>query len=120
MQHTDLYQHIDRRSLLYTYFAFLDTEAYLADQLFLKHQVRVHFCEEYVRGDSPYRAIFCHVRKRDEERFLSALAELPDKMMLLGYTDYLDACKALWGNRHRDEVEEVDGHDAIDTTGQAQ
>ncbi len=51
---------------------------------------------------------------------MSALAELPDKMMLLGYTDYLDACKALWGNRHRDEVEEVDGHDAIDTTGQAQ
>ena len=120
MQHTDLYQHIDRRSLLYTHYVFLDTEAYLADQLFLKHQVLVHFREEYGRDDSPYRVIFCHVRKRDEERFLSALEELPDKMMLLGYTDYLDTCKALWCNQHRDNVEEVDGHDAIDPTGQAQ
>lgn len=53
MQRTDFYQHIDRRSLLYTHYAFLDTEAYLADQLFLKHQVRVHFREEYGRDDSP-------------------------------------------------------------------
>ena len=96
MQRTDFYQHIDRRSLLYTHYAFLDTEAYLADQLFLKHQVRVHFREEYGRDDSPYRVIFCHVRKRDRERFQAALEELPKKMMLLGYIDYLDVCRALW------------------------
>ena len=50
-----------------------------------------------VRNDSPYRAIFCHVRKRDRERFQAALEELPKKMMLLGYIDYLDVCHALWG-----------------------
>ena len=65
MEDKHFYQHIDRLSLFYSYFVFLDTDAYLADQLFIKHQVRVHFHEEYVRGDSPYRAIFCHVRKRD-------------------------------------------------------
>ena len=53
MGDTLFYQYIDRLSLFYNYFAFLDTDAYLADQLFIKHQVRVHFCEEYVRGDSP-------------------------------------------------------------------
>ena len=68
MGDTLFYQYIDRLSLFYNYFAFLDTDAYLADQLFIKHQVRVHFCEEYVRGDSPYRVIFCHVRKRDRSR----------------------------------------------------
>ena len=97
MEDTHFYQHIDRLSLFYSYFVFLDTDAYLADQLFIKHQVRVHFHEEYVRGDSPYRAIFCHVRKRDRERFQAALEELPKKMMLLGYIDYLDVCRALWG-----------------------
>ena len=66
MQHTDLYQHIDRRSLLYTYFAFLDTEAYLADQLFLKHQVQVHFREEYGRDGFPYRVIFCRNAMRSD------------------------------------------------------
>ncbi len=49
MGDTLFYQYIDRLSLFYNYFAFLDTDAYLADQLFIKHQVRVHFCEEYVR-----------------------------------------------------------------------
>ena len=73
MGDTLFYQYIDRLSLFYNYFAFLDTDAYLADQLFIKHQVRVHFREEYVRGDSPYRVIFCHVRKRDRERFQAAL-----------------------------------------------
>lgn len=120
MQRTDFYQHIDRLSLLYTHYAFLDTDAYLADQLFLKHQVQVRFREEYVRDDSPYRVIFCQVRKRDEERFLSALEELPNKMMLLGYTDYLDTCHMLWNNQHRNEVEEVDCHDETDPVGQAQ
>lgn len=41
-------------------------------------------------------------------------------MMLLGYTDYLDACRTLWSNEHCDELEEVDGHDTIDSIGQAQ
>ena len=76
MGDTLFYQYIDRLSLFYNYFAFLDTDAYLADQLFIKHQVRVHFCEEYVRGDSPYRVIFCHVRKRDRARFQAALEEV--------------------------------------------
>lgn len=37
MGDTLFYQHIDRLSLFYNYFAFLDTDAYLADQLFIKH-----------------------------------------------------------------------------------
>ena len=120
MNHPSFYQRIDRFSLRFAHYAFLDTDAYLADQLFIKHQVWVCFREEYVRNGSPYRVIFCRVRKRDEERFLSALEELPNKMMLLGYTDYLDACRTLRSNEHCDELEEVDGHDTIDSIGQAQ
>lgn len=119
MEDTHFYQHIDRLSLFYSYFVFLDTDAYLADQLFIKHQVRVHFCEEYVRGDSPYRAIFCHVRKRDRERFQAALEELPKKMMLLGYIDYLDVCHALWANVNSGE-KEANSRETVDTIGQAQ
>ena len=66
-----------------------------------------------------YRVIFCHVRKRDQERFLAALKELPSKMMLLGYTDYLDACRAIWGNRKSHNEKEVTDCDAVRTTEQA-
>lgn len=92
----------------------------LADQLFIKHQVRVHFREEYARKDSQYRVIVCRVRKRDQTRFLAALEESPKKMLLLGHTNYLDTCYALWDNLHQDEKREVFDCDAVDTIGQAQ
>lgn len=52
------------RSLFYDYFMFFDTTPYLADQLFIRHEVRVWFDSEYAKEGSPYLAIFCHVRKR--------------------------------------------------------
>lgn len=120
MKHSQYYQPIDRPSLRYAYYAFLDTDAYLADPIFIKHQVRVRFREEYVRNDSPYRVIFCQVRKRDRMRFLAAMEELPNKMLLLGHTDYLETCCSLWGNRHRDEKKEVISRAPADSIGQAQ
>ena len=92
MEGTNYYQGLHRFSLLNTYFAFLDTEDYLADGLFIKHRVRVYFGDEFVKPDSPYCAIFCHVRKWDEKRFHAAMSELPNKMLLCGHVDYLDAC----------------------------
>ena len=106
MEHSQIYQRIRRLSLLHTHYAFLDTAAYLADQLFIKHQVQVHFQAEYERDDSPYHVIFCRVRKSNRARFLSALEDLPAKMLLLGYTDYLETCHALWGECHRRNREE--------------
>lgn len=55
-----------------------------------------YFVVALVRG-SPYRIIFCHVRKRDKERFRAAMSELPGKMLLCGNADYLDVCNELMG-----------------------
>lgn len=83
-------------SLFNAYFAFLDTDDYLADGLFIKHQVRVYFECEFVKPGNPYRVIFCHVRKWDEKRFCTAISALPNKMLLCGNVDYLDACAHIW------------------------
>lgn len=85
---------LEKFSLLYSYFAFMDTPQYLADQLFIKHQVRVHFMEEYGKPGSQYLVIFCKVLKKDESRFLAALKKLPNKMLLLGHADYTEALEA--------------------------
>ena len=95
------YQRFSRFSLFYDYFAFLDIEMYAADQLFIQHQVTVHFVREYGKPDSPYRIVLCKVRKRDANRFRAAMAELPDKLRLLGYADYLEVCRTLWENVER-------------------
>lgn len=88
------YLHLERFSLLYSHYAILDTSDYYADQLFIKHQVPVLFGKEYAHPDAPYQIIFCCVRKKDEQRFLTALEELPNKMALCGHPDYPTFCKA--------------------------
>ena len=71
------YLTLERFSLRYLFYAFLDTGDYLADGLFIQHQVTVKFLQEYGHDDSPYLVIFCRIRKRDEAAFLDALEELP-------------------------------------------
>lgn len=92
------YQKLSNFLLFNAHFVFLDTGDYLADSLFIKHRVRVYFGDEFGNPSNPYRVIFCHVRKWDEERFRAAMKELPNKMLLCGYTDYLDICLDTWKN----------------------
>ena len=80
-----LYWTIEKFSFRYDYFMFFDTTPYLADQLFIRHQVRVWFDSEYAKEGSPYLAIFCHVRKKDVPKFLAALEDLKKSMMLCGH-----------------------------------
>lgn len=86
---------IAKFSFLYAHFAIIDTADYLADQLFIKHEVRVHFGGEFVNQDERYRIILCKCRKRDVDCFLAAVSELPNKMLLCGHTDYLTFCEDL-------------------------
>lgn len=88
------YLTLERFSLRYFYYAFIDTGDYLADGLFIKHQVTVKFLQEYGHDDSPYLVIFCRIRKRDESAFLDALRELPNKMLICGHPDYPSQCRA--------------------------
>lgn len=44
---------IEKFSFFHNYFAIIDTADYLADQLFIKHQVRVGFGPEFVCPDAP-------------------------------------------------------------------
>ena len=83
-----LYCEIQKASLRYAYFLFFDTEPYLADQLFIRHKVRVWFGSEYKKEGSPYTAIFCHVLKKDVPVFLAALEELKKSMVLCGHPHY--------------------------------
>ena len=86
---------IEKFSFFRLYYAIIDCDEYLADNLFIKHQVPVHFGPEYKQPDNQYRVIFCSIRKRDEQAFLKAMEELPNKMILCGYPDYPAFCTEL-------------------------
>ena len=84
---------LEKISLRYKYFCFIDTKEYLADALFIKYKVRVWFQKEAHKSNTDFVFIFCKVKKSDINKFLEALGELKKKMILLGYSDYQNFCK---------------------------
>lgn len=89
------YFRLEKFSLWFDYYCFVDAARYLADALFISHKVRVWFKQEYLKEGTNYLIIFCKVRKKDKEEFLAALEELKSKTLLLGYNDYQDFCEEL-------------------------
>lgn len=105
-----LYWTIEKFSLRYDYFMFFDVYPYLADQVFIRHEVRVWFDQEYAKEDSPYLSIFCHVRKKDVPKFHGALEDLRKSMILCGHPKYeeeissiMDTMEKTKGALHGDE-----------------
>lgn len=85
-------------SALRTEFVYVDVPEYVADQLFIKHKVRVHFRKSEMRrtGD-PYVIVFCKVRKKDIGRFVKAMEEMPEAMRQKGHEDYMEYCEKCIG-----------------------
>lgn len=97
---------LTRFPLIYRHYAFVDVDDHLADSLFIRHKVRVWFGKEYANPEKEYQIIFCKIRKQDEDRFVAALGELSNKMILFGHPDYDEFCqKALdiWESRDPDK-----------------
>ena len=76
-------------------YAYIDFNKYLADEIFLEKNIEVKFIREMERADSPYRIVFCKVKREDAERLEEAFKILGDKMLLLGHADYLVVCSEL-------------------------
>lgn len=109
------------RSLFFDYYMFFDTMPYLADRLFIRHEVKVWFDMDMEKPGSPYLVIFCHVRKKDTPKFLEALEDLKKSMLLCGHPYYEREVSAIM-----DEMEKVKGeshgerNDAAQETEQKQ
>ena len=72
-------------------FAYMDAaDRYRADELLRKYKLQVKFKNEWCAPDGRYRMIFCSVPKKQVEQFKAAMAEMPGRMLLLGYDDYIE------------------------------
>ena len=107
-----LYLSIGSRSFRFAHFLFFDTKSYLADHLFIRHQVRVWFGDEFGQEGSPYVGIFCRVKKKDVNRFQLAMEDLRKSMLITGHTDYetsiselLDKMEKMKGEKNSHEAE---------------
>ena len=70
-------------------FAYMDaSDHYRADELLRKYKLKVKFKNEWCAPNNRYRMIFCTVPKKQSELFKEAMAEMPGRMLLLGYENY--------------------------------
>ena len=70
-------------------FAYMDAaDHYRANELLHKYNLRVKFKNEWYAPNRRYRVIFCTVTKKRAALFKKAMAEMPGRMILLGYEDY--------------------------------
>ncbi len=98
------YVKISRFSLFFRYYFIIDTSEYLADNIFVNYQVQVKFGGEFANEDTCYRFISCRISKKDEDKFLNALNELKNKMLLYGHNDYEEFCRS-FGEKSLDFIE---------------
>ena len=87
MERKGIYIPVKKVSLFYRHFLYFDREPYMADHLFVQHNVRIKFGPECRKEGSPYVGIFCRVKKRDVPAFQAAMADLERGMAVCGY-DY--------------------------------
>lgn len=74
-------------------FAYIDTMGFLADRIFIENKVRVKFCGDYKHRERNYVVVICKVKKKDVSVFLQSMAELKNRAILMGNTDYETFCK---------------------------
>ena len=103
------------------HYVYLDVEELLIVSLLARHQVHVK-CEAVMHKDNEkYTMIALKVLKKDEEKFLQALEELKNKMLLCGHRDYVEQAGALIlelkENLRQDLAEK--GHVDLPTGGRA-
>ena len=84
---------ITKSPSLYCRYAYFDLEDHLADSLFERQNVAVKYEREFVNPINPYRLVICRVLPWQRDGFLKALRQLPDKMSLLGFSDYRKFCR---------------------------
>ena len=103
------------------HYVYLDVEEPLIVSLLARHQVHVK-CEAVMHKDNEkYTMIALKVLKKDENRFLQALEELKNKMLLCGHRDYVEQAGALileLKENLRQDLEEK-GHVDLPTGGRA-
>lgn len=77
----------------YNNFVYIDTTGFLADRIFAQNEIRVKFCGDYFQKEKKYVIIMCKVKKKDVSVFLQSMAELKNRAILMGNTDYESFCK---------------------------
>ena len=89
------YVKIEKKSLLYNYYAYIDTEDFFADSIFIQEKLRVFFGKTGRKQGSQYVVVLCKVWKWVAEKFIHAMEIFYNKLLLLGHGECVKFFKEL-------------------------
>ena len=79
-------------------YVYADVPEHRADKLFIRSEIPVRFRRrEMTKDGEGYVIVFCHLKKRHEERFLECMSDLERSMVMEGHADYREFCESLLG-----------------------
>lgn len=78
--------------LFRTHYFYLDKEPWIADRIFIRHNLRVHFSKSLIRRGFRYTLAHIWVWKKNERVIDQCMRELYRDSLLMGRDDYPEAC----------------------------
>lgn len=93
MEYTNYIQ-LQKLSLRYNYYVYVDTKEYLADPLLHNEHISMKFLKEglippkKLELSEDYIVVICKVKKDFSEMFENCMKKFCNKMLILGYKNY--------------------------------
>ena len=84
-------------SLFSQNYVFVDTRELLYIRLFRDAGIKVKETWEYAKEGSGLRLIICRILKKDRQKFEDTVISIRNKALLMGHSDYDEACEMLQG-----------------------
>ena len=69
-------------------YAYVDTNNYLADRIFLEKRLNVKFLKDFYRHEDDYIIVFVKVKNKDVPEFMECIKELEKRLLITGHDDF--------------------------------
>ncbi len=89
------YLMLRRFSPFYQKYVFVDTMELIYIRLFRDAGIKVKETWEYAKKGSGLRLIICRILKKDKKKFEETVTSIRNKSILMGHSDYDEACEML-------------------------
>ena len=79
-------------------YAYIDTNNYLADRIFVEKGLEVKFLKDFYRHEDDYIVVFVNMWNKNVPLFMDCMKELEKRLLITGHNDYSDIVKDITSN----------------------
>lgn len=89
------YLKLENKRPLSVFYLYIDVTNYKADRILNDKGISIKIMYEFTKPNTDYRAIICKVSKKDESKFIEAMKETENNLLITGHSDYEEVLKGI-------------------------